>query len=380
MFDYLIIGAGLAGSVVAEQVASQLGKKVLLVEKRRHIGGNCYDYRDKNNIIVHKYGPHLLHTNSREVFDYLSRFTEWTTYQHYVLAFIDGKRVPIPFNLNTIGELFPPSLARRLEEKLLSTFDYNAKVPILELKQTTDSDLKFLADYVYEKVFVNYTAKQWGVKPEEIDSAVTARVPVFIGRDDRYFNDRYQVVPRHGYTRIFKNMLNHPNIKLMLNTDFRDICQLSDNGFRLFDQPFAGKVVFTGMIDELFDFRFGQLPYRSINMCFETIDNEYFQEVPVVNYPNDYDFTRITEFKYIHRIKSPKTTILTEYPVVYERDKNIPYYPLFTLEQQKKYSRYKDYAKQWPNLIMFGRLAEYKYYDMDDIVEKALTLVEELIK
>jgi len=372
LFDYLIIGTGFAGSVMAEQVASQLGKKVLLVEKRSHIGGNCYDYRDENNILVHKYGPHLFHTDSREVFDYLSRFTEWENYHHHVLALIDGKKVPIPFNFNTVHDLFPSALACRLEEKLLETFAYNAKVPILELKQSTDPDLKFLADYVYEKVFVNYTAKQWGLKPEELDSAVTARVPVFIGRDDRYFNDRYQAVPRQGYTKLFEKLLNHPNIKLLLNTDFREICQLTDKGFRLFDQPFAGKVVFTGMIDELFDFRFGQLPYRSIEMQFKTIDNEYYQEAPVVNYPNDYDFTRITEFKHIHRVNSPKTTILTEYPVDYERNKNP--------EKQKKYRKYQEHAKKWSNLTLLGRLAEYKYYDMDDIVEKILTLFKEEIK
>jgi UDP-galactopyranose mutase len=380
LFEYIIAGAGFAGSVMAERIATELDKKVLVIEKRRHFGGNCYDCRDnETNIIVHKYGPHLFHTDNGKVFRYLSNFTEWDVYHHRVLAFIDGKNVPIPFNVNSLYELFPANLAARFEKKILESFPYNTKVPILELKQTTDPDLKFLADYIYEKIFVNYTAKQWGLKPEELEGPVTARVPVFIGRDDRYFHDRYQAAPRYGYNELFTKMLSHPNIKLMLNTDFREIVKLTEKGFEAMGRKFSGKIIYTGMIDELFDYRFGELNYRSINMCFETKKYECFQETPVVNYPNNYDFTRITEFKHIHPVQSAKTVILKEYPVDYKRNENIPYYPFFTPDSRKKYEKYKEYARRWANLILLGRLAEYRYYDMDDIVERALLTCEEKI-
>jgi UDP-galactopyranose mutase len=209
VIDYIIIGSGLAGSVSANILATKYNKKVIIIEKRNHIGGNCYDFKDENNILIHKYGPHLFHTNNKEVIDYLSNFTSWDIYNHEVLAYIDGKKVPIPFNLNTLYEVFPQSKAKVLEDKLLETYGFNSKVPILELKKSTDKDLQFLADFVYEKIFVNYTAKQWGMKPEDMDGAVTARVPIFVGRDNRYFNDSYQMLPFNGYTSMINNMLNH---------------------------------------------------------------------------------------------------------------------------------------------------------------------------
>ncbi len=381
MFNYIIIGAGFAGSVLAERIADVLNEKVLVIEKRNHIGGNCYDYRTKDGIIVHKYGPHLFHTDHKQVFDYLSNFTDWHIYHHKVLAFIDGKKVPVPFNLNTLYMVFPNSLAKRIEEKLIRQFPYNSKIPILELRRESDKDLKFLAEYIYEKVFVNYTAKQWGMKPEEIDPEVTARVPVFVGRDDRYFNDRYQAVPCEGYTKVFERMLSHPNIKLMLNTDFREVMKidLGNKKIYFFGQEFRGKVIFTGMIDELFEYKFGELPYRSLDLKFETLDIEYFQEVATVNYPNNYDFTRITEFKHIHPADVRKTVILKEYPRTCRAGKDIPYYPVFTKESQELYNKYKELVKEFENLVLVGRLAEYKYYDMDDIIERSLEVFEEKI-
>ena len=380
MFDYIIVGAGFAGAVMAERIATQLNKKVLIIEKRNHIGGNCYDYKDENNILIHKYGPHLFHTENKKVFEYLSQFTSWDIYNHKVLAVIDGKEVPIPFNINTLYEVFPESKAKTLEAKLLKEFDYNSKVPILELKNSKDKDLQFLADFVYEKIFVHYTAKQWGMKPEDMDSAVTARVPIFVGRDDRYFNDRYQVVPSKGYTKLFENMLNHKNIKLMLNTEFNEVCEINDDGFKLMGREFKGKIIYTGQIDELFDYKFGDLPYRSVDMVFETVDKEFYQEATTVNYPNNYDFTRITEFKHIHPTKSDKTTILKEYPKEYIKGKDTPYYPIFTDVNQEKYNQYLEHSKRWKNLILLGRLAEYKYYDMDDMVERVLEVFEKEIK
>jgi len=376
MFDYIVVGAGYAGVVMAQKIATQLDKKVLIIEKRNHIAGNCYDFKDENNILMHKYGPHLFHTNNKKVFDYLSEFTSWDIYNHKVLAIIDGKEVPIPFNINTLYDVFPNSLATKLEEKLLKEFDYNSKIPILELKNSKDKDMQFLADFVYEKIFVHYTAKQWGMKPEDMDSAVTARVPIFVGRDDRYFNDKYQVIPSKGYTSLFKNMIKHKNIKLMLNTDFKEVCQIDDNGFNLMGHDFNGKIIYTGPIDELFDYKFGDLPYRGVDMRFETVDKEYYQDATTVNYPNNYDFTRITEFKHIHSTKSSKTTILKEYPKEYIKGKDTPYYPIFTDKNQERYDKYLQYSQQWKNLILLGRLAEYKYYDMDDIVERALEVFE----
>ncbi len=382
MFNYIIVGAGFAGSVIAERIANVLNQKVLIIEKRNHIGGNCYDFKDENNIIVHKYGPHLFHTDYKEVFDYLSNFTEWIIYHHKVLAFIDGKKVPIPFNFNSIEMLFPNVLSNRIIEKLLKRFKYGAKIPILELKKESDEDLKFLADFVYEKVFKNYTAKQWGLKPEEISPEVTARVPIFIGRDDRYFNDKYQAIPKDGYTKIFKRMLNHPNIKIMLNTDFKEVLSIDVQSRKIYfmGQKFKGKLIFTGMIDELFDFKYGYLPYRSLDLRFETVDQEYYQEVAVVNYPSDYDFTRITEFKHIHPTESKKTTILKEFPKAYKPKVDIPYYPVFTKECQELYSMYKEEAERFENIILVGRLAEYRYYDMDDVVKRALEVFEERVR
>lgn len=376
MFDYIIVGAGYAGVVMAQKIANELDKKVLIMEKRNHIAGNCFDYKDENNILIHKYGPHLFHTDNKKVFNYLSEFTSWDIYNHKVLAVIDGKEVPIPFNINTLYEVFPTSLASKLEDKLLNEFEYNSKIPILELKNSTDKDMQFLADFVYEKIFVHYTAKQWGMKPEDMDSAVTARVPIFVGRDDRYFNDKYQVVPTNGYTKLFENMLNHKNIKLMLNTRFDEVCKIDEDGFKLMENEFKGKVIYTGQIDELFDYKFGELPYRSVDMKFETVDKEFYQDATTVNYPNAYDFTRITEFKHIHPTVSDKTTILKEYPKEYRKGKDTPYYPIFTDENQEKYNKYLEHSKRWNNLILLGRLAEYKYYDMDDMVERVLEVFE----
>jgi len=382
MFNYIIVGSGFAGSVIAERIANVLNQKVLIIEKRNHIGGNCHDYKDENNIIVHKYGPHLFHTDYKDVFDYLSNFTNWQLYQHRVLAFIDGKKVPIPFNLNTLYEVFSKNLAEKLENKLTTKYRYNSKVPILDLLKEEDIDLKFLANYIYEKVFKNYTAKQWGMRPEDIDPKVTSRVPVYISRDNRYFTDKYQAIPKDGYTKIFERMLNHQNIKIMLNTDFKEMVSIDYENKKIFfiGKEFKGKLIFTGMIDELFNFKYGYLPYRSLDLKFETINKEYYQEAPVVNYPNDYDFTRITEFKHIHPVKSDKTTILKEYPKDYQPNKDIPYYPVFTKENQEAYNKYKEESDKFKNLILLGRLAEYRYYDMDDVVKRALEVFEERVK
>lgn len=376
-FDTLIIGAGFSGAVLAERLAAA-GKKVLVVERRRTIGGNCYDRRDENGILVHAYGPHLFHTDDEGVWQYLSRFTRWDPYQHHVRAVINGKAVPLPFSLDTLHEVFPASLADRMEEKLLAHFDYDTKVPILELKKIDDEDLGQLADFIYENIFLHYTEKQWDKKPEEIDGAVTARVPVYIGRDQRYFQDRFQGVPSAGYTKLFEQMLRQKNIKLMLNTSADEVLALKDGHIEVFGQPFEGDVIYTGMVDELFGFVHGELPYRSVRMDFQTMPGSYHQAAATVNYPNNYDFTRITEFRQIHPCESATTTILREYPQPYVRGENTAYYPIFTDEAKAAYAQYAEAAKAYPRLHLVGRLAEYRYYDMDDAVRRALDLAQEL--
>ncbi len=377
MFDYVIVGAGLAGCVLAERLASQRGAKLLLIEKRSHIGGNCHDRYDEHGVLVHQYGPHLFHTSNAEVFHYLSGFTDWIEYQHRVLAVVDGRKVPLPFNLNSLHRVFPRTMAISLESKLIGHYGFDVKVPILELRKQEDTELKYLADFIYHKVFLNYTVKQWACSPEEIAPEVTARVPIFISRDDRYFQDKYQVIPRHGYTHLFENLIDHPGIKLMLNTDYREIVRLDTDTGRIqcFGQPFAGHLIHTGMIDELFDHRFGELPYRSLKFQFEHMAMDRYQEVTTVNYPEDYDFTRITEFKHITGQRIPGTTIVREFPQDYDRldaQRNIPYYPVFQEDNLKRYQRYADFARKFSHVTLVGRLAEYRYFDMDDIVARAL--------
>jgi UDP-galactopyranose mutase len=371
-FDFLIIGAGLSGVVLAERIVTQLNKKVLIIEKRSHIGGNCYDYKDENGIFIHKYGPHIFHTDRKEVFEYLSKFTKWRKYEHKVLAFVDGKKIPIPFNFNSIEMIFKPELAKKLQKKLLSYYEFNSKVSILELINHKDEDIQFLAKYVYNKIFLNYTLKQWSKKPEEMDLSVTARVPIFVGRDNRYFNDKYQVIPKKGYTEMFNNMLDNEKIEIRLNTDFKDIGYLRGGKIYIFGKEFKGKLIYTGSIDELFGYKCGKLKYRTLDLEFETLNKEYFQEAAVVNYPNNYNFTRITEFKHIHPIKTDETVILKEYPRDYSSDRDIRFYPFFTEDSKKEYFLYKIYSNQYKNLILVGRLAEYKYYAMNDIVARAL--------
>lgn len=384
MYNYVIVGAGFAGAVMAERIANELNEKVLVIEKRNHIGGNAFDCFDDEGVLIHQYGPHIFHTRNKDVWDYLSQFTEWYLYHHKVLGVLDGNRVPIPFNLNTLHTVFPPSLAGKLEEKLISSFGYNVKVPILKLRETDDEDLQFLADYIYEKIFLHYTVKQWGVKPEDLDPAVTGRVPVYISRDNRYFQDRYQGMPKKGYTKLFENLLANKNIHVMLNTDYHDVLTFNseDGSTKLFGQPFNGKLIYSGKVDELFNYEYGELPYRSLRFEFENLQKNEFQAVGTVNYPNDYDFTRITEFKHLTGQDVANTTIVKEFPQSYEKDvpgKDIPYYPIQNDDNQEKYSLYKNKAKQFDNLILLGRLAEYRYYDMDAVVAKALKVFRDKV-
>ena len=365
----LVVGCGISGAVIARLLADN-DENVLVIDKKTHIAGNIYDYKDENGIVIHKYGSHIFHTNNKKVWQFLKRFTSFNTYMHKVVAVIDGIETTIPFNLNTLYDVFPKTLAQRLEEKLLNNFEYNTKVPILEFQTQNDKDLKFLADYIYEKVFLHYTSKQWGKNPDEIDSAVTSRVPVFISRDNRYFQDKYQGIPLHGYTKMVENILNHPNIEVKLNTDFKNFT--SENP----DLIKNCRIFYTGSIDELYDYKFGELPYRSVHFKFETHNREFYQSNAVVNYPCNYDFTRIHEYKYYLNDKSENTVIAKEYSEEFENGKNERYYPIATLETQKIYDKYIEEKSE--NIYFLGRLGDYKYYDMDKAVERALNLFEEI--
>ena len=364
--ENLIVGAGFSGAVIANLIANKLNEKVLIIDKKNHIAGNCYDYRDKNGIMIHQYGSHIFHTSNEKVWNFIRQFCDFNQYMHKVVAIIDGIETAIPFNFNTLHEVFPASLAKRLEKKLLEKFEYNKKVPILEFQKQDDKDLKFLADYIYEKVFLHYTTKQWGVSPNDVDGAVTARVPVYISKDNRYFQDKYQGIPLEGYTKLVENMLNHPNIELRLNTDYKDIHEKFE------------RVFYTGAIDEYFDYELGQLPYRSVNFKFEEYDREFYQSNSVVNYPCNYDFTRIHEYKYYLNDKSPKTVIAKEYSEFFELGKNERYYPIPHDDNTKLYNCYLAKAKELKNVFFLGRLGDYRYYDMDKAILRAIELFEEI--
>jgi UDP-galactopyranose mutase len=368
-FDYLIVGAGYAGSIIAERIATQLNKKCLIVEKRDHIAGNAYDYYDEHGVLVHKYGPHIFHTSNKQAWEYLSQFTEWNNYVHHVNAVIEGKNVPIPFNFNSIYQLFPQKYAEKLEKILLENYGYGLKIPILKLIETDNKDLKFLADYIYQNVFLGYTTKQWGYKPEELDPSVSGRVPVYLSRDNRYFQDTYNGIPKFGYTEMFKNILKHPNIHILLKTDYKDIIE---------DIKFD-KLIFTGALDDFFDRVHGVLPYRSLSFDLKNFRQEKFQQVAQMNYPNNHNYTRITEFKHLTQQKVDSTTVAFEYPQEYIPDKNVPYYPIPRKESHEQYDKYLKESKKLKNVYFVGRLADYKYYNMDQITITALQKFEKVI-
>jgi UDP-galactopyranose mutase len=386
MYDYIVVGAGFAGAVIAEE-ASRDGKSVLLIDRREHIGGNMYDFTNELGIISHKYGPHLFHTNSEEAYNYLKGFSEMFHYEHQVQGYVDGKLVPIPFNLISIEELFGSS-ASSIKDALLDEYGEGEKVPILELMQSENLEIRELANFVYEKVFKHYTMKQWGLLPEEIDPNVTKRVPVLLSRDRRYFQDKFQFMPKGGYTKLFERMLDSQNITIKLGVDSKDVITL-DGGDILFNgEKFEGQLIFTGSIDELFEFRFGELPYRSIKFAEENHQTDSFQPCGTVNYPTPttiHNFTRISEFKKFTTDSNVEgvTTTVKEYPVAFDRaskDADIPYYPIFTDENREAYNRYLELCKEYRNLHLLGRLAEYKYYNMDQIIVRALEYYREYLQ
>ncbi len=363
MFDYLIVGAGFAGSVLAERLASQAGKKVLLIDKRNHIGGNAYDKYNEEGILTHPYGPHIFHTNSERIFKYLSQFTEWRPYEHRVVARVDGRLVPIPINRTTVNTLYGLNL--QTDEECQAFFDSRAE-PVEHCRTSEDVVVSKVGRELYEKFFQGYTRKQWGLDPSELDAQVTARIPTRTNTDDRYFGDTYQSMPLHGYTRMFEAMLDHPNIKIMLQTDWREIKNMVP----------CREVIFTGPIDEYFDHRFGRLPYRSLEFRHEIRDAKDGQPFATINCPNPADgaHTRTTEIKWITGQQHEKTDIIIEY----SRATGDPYYPIPKPDCTALYNRYKDLADNTRGVHFVGRLGTYKYYNMDQVVGQALATFDKL--
>jgi UDP-galactopyranose mutase len=355
-YDYLIVGAGFAGSVLAERLASQHGARVLLIDRRPHIGGNAYDEKNEAGILYHKYGPHIFHTNSEQVVDYLSQFTKWRPYEHRVLAVVRGKQVPIPINRTTLNKLF--DLALQTDEEAADYLASRAE-PVADIRTSEDVVVNAVGRELYELFFQGYTRKQWGLDPSQLDKQVTSRIPTRTNTDDRYFSDTHQAMPLHGYTRMFENMLDHPLIEVRTGVDFRDVR----------DEVEADHIIYTGPIDEYFDFRFGKLPYRSLKFDHRTLEEERHQPVAVVNYPSpDVPYTRISEYKHLTGQESPVTTITYEYPSA-EGD---PYYPIPRPENQELFKKYEALADETEGVTFVGRLATYRYYNMDQIVGQAL--------
>lgn len=361
MFDYMVVGAGVAGSVIAERLSTVGGKSVLVVERRNHVGGNAFDYYDENGLLVHKYGPHIFHTNSKVVFDYLSQFTEWREYQHQVRAQVDGMLVPIPINLDTINTLYGLSLSSEQVGHFFS--ERSEKVPLIRTSE--DVVVSKVGRELFEKFYRGYTLKQWGREPKELDASVAGRVPVRTNRDPRYFTDQYQAMPKAGYTAMFERMLFRRDIHVLLNTSFEEVRDCIQ--FR--------KLIFTGPIDEYYARRFGRLPYRSLNFVKEILDKEQAQPVGTINYPNDFEWTRRTEMKHLTGQKHHKTALIYEMPC----EEGDPYYPVPTPESREAYACYAALAEEEKDVVFLGRLGTYKYYNMDQVVAQALVTARQLL-
>lgn len=380
MYDCIIVGAGIAGATVARKLAEESNKKVLVLERRNHIGGNCYDKPDDHGILIHEYGPHIFHTGDEGVREFLSRFTKWYDFGHEVVAKVGDQLIPVPFNLNTLHMVYDKEKAERLEKRLIEEYGLDSRVPIMKLRESTDADVREIADYVYKNVFLYYTMKQWGQTPEEISPEVTGRVPVVISYDNRYFKDKYQSVPVDGFTPMFAAMLDHPNIEVRTGVDCSDVLDFEDGKIYFEKAEFTGDLVYTGALDELFDCKFGRLPYRSLNFQFEHLAQDSFQDHSVVNYTVSEDFTRITEFKFLTGQKDTDgTTIVREYPFAYTgAEGEIPYYAILNAENEALYEKYRLLTEDFDKFHLLGRLAEYKYYNIDAMCRKAMELAEEI--
>lgn len=368
-YDWLVVGAGFSGATLAERIASQLDQRVLVIDRRNHIAGNAYDGAGPDGQSHHHYGAHIFHTASDRVWAYLSKFTQWRPYEHRVLGSVDGKLVPIPFNLTSLHQLFPEDLAATIEERLVTSVGRDATVPVLRLLEHEDPLLRDLGEFVYEKVFVNYSAKQWGLRPDELDRSVTGRVPIVVSHDDRYFHDRHQAMPAEGYLPMFERMLSHPNIDVDLGVDHREVG----------NEIGSVRTMYTGPIDEYFDHCYGSLPYRSLEFTHEVIDSHLVQPVAVINHPNAPGYTRVLEHNHLTAATGPTSVLTREWPLAYEPGRNEPYYPVPRPENRALHARYLELAEATaPHVRFIGRLGDYKYYNMDQAVSRALLAFREI--
>lgn len=378
----LVVGCGFSGAAAARRLAEN-GFTVTILEKRNHIAGNMYDCKDSNGVLIHRYGPHIFHTSNKSVFDFLSQFTDFIPYEHTVLGKIDGQLVPIPFNYKSMDILFGKEKAEEYKVALKNQFGDRERITVSELLASTGK-VKEVGEFVFEKVFLHYTAKQWGMPADKVDRSVISRVPVVLGYDDRYFSDTYQYMPKDGYTKLFERMLDHPKITVETDIDALKLITADEkSGSVLYNgKPFDGPVIWTAPADELFGFKFDHLPYRSLDLRFESLGIDKFQPGAVVNYPNEEAFTRITEFKYLTGQKiDGVTAILKEYPLMYSPDSekgNVPYYPIINAENLALFKKYDELAKEYSNLFFCGRLAQYRYFNMDAAVASALSLADKI--
>lgn len=377
MEKILIVGAGLSGATMARLFAES-GRDVIVLDRREEIGGNVFDYVDENGILVQPYGAHIFHTSEKKVFDFLSQFTEWTKYEHKVLARVrKDKFVPVPFNLNSLFALYPKEKAERIKAVLTQEIGMDKKVPILSLKKHAVKEIRDFADFVYKHIFYIYTMKLWGFKPEQLGAEVMNKVPVYLSNDDRIYTDEYQFMPTGGFTNMVAEMLRHPRIKLKLKTDAIKEIRLADGQIYFGGKPFDGTLIYTGCVDELFDYKYGILPYRSLKFKFETKKMPSYQPSAVVNYTTSAKFTRISEFTKFTCEPKENTVIMKEFPKPFKKGKNIPYYPIPIKRNEEHYQKYRAEAEQYKNLYLLGRLANYKLINMDVAVLNAMNMFDE---
>ena len=381
-YDYIIVGAGLAGGIVARKLAEEKNKKVLIVERRDHIAGNTYDFEDAHGVKVQKYGPHVFHTNVDAVYEFITRFCDPVPYRTKCEAVIDGISTPSPFNFKTVDQFYSPEQAEALKKRMTEYYNGRPSVTVVEMLESDDADIRGFAQFLFDKDYKLYTAKQWNLSPEEIDPSVLKRVSIVLSYGDTYFYDKYEFMPREGFEELYRKLVNHPGISIELNVDALDHMTIDEENKRVLYDGEPVRILYTGPIDELFSYRYGVLPYRSLYFDFQTVATDSFQQVAIVAYPQVEGYTRITEYTKMPFQKCDGcTSVAYEYPVPYDKNAergNEPYYPVLTDESKEKYEKYKAYADQFGNLTLGGRLAEFKYYNMDQVILRALEIYENL--